>query len=540
MMQKPLLISDVITYAAEVNGTKEIVTSTVDGQRHRYTYKDALARISKLAHALIALGIKPGDRVGPLDWKTHRHFEIYYAVSGIGAVCHTINPRLPVQQVDFIIKHAEDALLLFDEDLAGLIGQLDLAGPHAPRLICLCSEERRPQAGTGPRAIAYETLLEGRPEAFTWPQFDENSASGLCYTSGTTGAPKGALYSHRSAVLHAMMTIVGRASAFASDGRILPIVPMFHVNAWSLPYSAPLAGQSLIMPGPKLDGDSLFRLMDEEGVVSTWGVPTVLQGLLNTMDRMKRKPNGLAEVVVGGSAASGQLIERFEDDFGVVVRHAWGMTEMSPVGSSGFLGSEADHLDRGSRTKLQLSQGKRLFGVEMNIIDEGGAALPKDGVHAGELVVRGNSVISGYFRNEEASAAAFDAAGWFRTGDRARISDGGRLTIVDRVKDLIKSGGEWISSADLEEAAMRFPGVLACAAIAVPDDKWGERPILVVRTETGAALDIEGLRALMARTLAKWQLPDRIIVRDALPMTATGKISKKDLRAEIAGATERR
>ena len=534
MMQRPLLISDIITYAAEVFPDAEVVTSTVEGTRHRYSYRTALRRISQLAHGLIALGVRPGDRVATLAWNTYRHLEVYYAVSGIGAVCHTINPRLPVTQIDYILRHAEDVLLLHDVDLRTLVRQLPQVVGGQMGVVALCDQARLAVDFEAGEAMAYESVLAGQPDHFDWPLFDENTAAGICYTSGTTGNPKGALYSHRSSVLHAIGTIVGRCAEFPRGGRTLPVVPMFHVNAWGLPYSAPLSGQSLIMPGPRLDGDSLFKLMDEETVFSAWGVPTVWQVLLDAMDRHGRKPRGLGEVVVGGSAASGQLIDRFEEEYGVDVRHAWGMTEMSPVGTSGALGPHLDGTARDERTRAKLRQGHRIFGVELDIMDEEGNRLPHDGVTAGELLVRGNTVISGYFRNPEADATAFDKQGWFRTGDRARISADGWLILVDRVKDLIKSGGEWISSADLEEAAMRYPGMVACAAIGVPDEKWGERPVLVCKLKAGHPLDERALRELMGQSLAKWQLPDRIVVRESLPMTATGKISKKDLRSELA------
>jgi len=507
----------------------------VDGLRHRYRYRDAAKRIAQLAHALVVNGVKPGDRVATLGWNTYRHFEIYYAVSGIGAICHTINPRLPVSQIDFILNHAGDSWLFYDIDLSETVRRSEHIPISPIRLVALCEETQLADIDAPGRATAYEFLLKGMDEDYSWPEFDEKMAAGLCYTSGTTGAPKGVLYSHRSTILHAMSSIIGKVCDFPIDGRILPAVPMFHVNAWGLPYSAPLAGQSLIMPGPRLDGERLFRLMDEELAYSAWGVPTVWQGLLDAMIRHERKPNGLCEILVGGSAASGHLIETFEERFDVIVRHAWGMTEMSPVGTSGTLTVEEAMLPRGERTRLQLRQGRRLFGVDMAIVDDDGIRLPHDGISTGELIVRGNSVIASYFENEDASAAAFDDEGWYRTGDRARITHDGWLTIVDRVKDLIKSGGEWISSAELEEAAMRFPGVFACAAIGIPDEKWGERPLLVVKMKADQTLDIEALRQAMSLTLAKWQLPDQIVIRDDLPMTATGKVSKKDLRLQFTG-----
>ncbi len=516
MMNRPLSIPAIIDFAAETFPDTEIVTALPGGGTHRQTYHQTHARVARLAGALVALGVRPGDRVATLAWNTHRHFEIYYATAGIGAVCHTINPRLPPAQIDFIMRHAEDAVLFHDTDLAGLVGQLGHARALGDRVIALDD--------------GYEALLDAAAPLRAWEAMDENAASGLCYTSGTTGDPKGALYSHRSCVLMALMIAAGRVSLCPPGGKFLPVVPMFHVNAWGLPYAAPITGNGLVMPGNRLDGESLFRLMDAEGVYSAWGVPTVWMGLLEAMDRHGRRPAGFEEVVIGGSAASGQMIERFEEGYGVRVHHCWGMTEMSPIGTSGVLEPQEAALDRKARTRLQLSQGRRLFGVEMKTVDETGVAQPADGQHDGELAVRGPTIISGYYRNPEADHSAFDAEGWFRTGDRARIGPRGRLRLVDRIKDLIKSGGEWISSIELEQVAMRHPGVAICAAVGMPHEKWGERPVLVVVPRPGERPDPEAIRAVLAQSLAKWQVPEEIVFRASLPMTATGKVSKLDLR----------
>jgi 3-(methylthio)propionyl---CoA ligase len=529
MMNRPLSIPAILDYAAELFPELGIVSVMPDGGIKRQGYVETRRRVAQLAHALKKLGVREGDRVATLAWNTHRHFEIYYATAAIGAVCHTINPRLPVSQIDFIMKHAGDALLFHDVDLANLAAEIPYATTLDDKVVVLGSA-----GDASSRRPAYESLLAEQPEEFEWLELDESAACGLCYTSGTTGEPKGALYSHRSAVLIAMMTIVSRMSSWPAAGKFLPVVPMFHVNAWGLPYSVPMSGGTLVMPGNRLDGESLFKLMDAEEVCSAWGVPTVWYGLLDAMDRHGRKPSGFAEIIVGGSAASGQLIERFEQDYGVAVKHAWGMTEMSPIGTGGMLMPDEQALGRKEKTRLQLSQGRRLFGVEMKIADDNGNRLPADGQHDGELMVRGPTVISGYYRNPRADSDAFDKNGWFRTGDRARLGPRGRLTLIDRIKDLIKSGGEWISSIDLEEAAMRHPDVAMCAAIGVPHEKWGERPVLVVVPRNGQSVDAEELTALMAGSVAKWQLPDRILFREALPMTGTGKVSKLELRRLIA------
>jgi 3-(methylthio)propionyl---CoA ligase len=534
MMNRPLLVSNLIDYAAEVHATRPIISQTVEGGIHRYTYREARARIARLANALIDMGIKPGDRVATLAWNGYRHFELYYAISGIGAVCHTLNPRLSAEQFNYIVNHANDQALFFDITFAPLVEKMAPGLKGVKHYVAMTDAAHLPAVNGVANVHAYETLLANASANLTWPEFDENAACTLCYTSGTTGDPKGALYSHRSTVLHALFALTGFGRAFGPDQSILPVVPMFHVNAWGLNYTAPVTGTSLILPGAKLDGPNLFELMDAEHARSSWGVPTVWLGLLAEMKARGRKPVGLSEVVVGGSAAPRPMIETFERDYGINVVHAWGMTEMSPIGSIGRLSPEQDEFPLAERVSLKTAQGHRMFGVDFKIVSEDGVKLPHDGVAQGELFVRGNSIVSGYFNNEKASAAALDKDGWFGTGDVAKIDNRGTLTIVDRTKDLVKSGGEWISSIDVEGAALAHPGLANAAVIGIPHPKWTERPVLIAVKAPGANPTKDEILALLDAKLAKWQLPDDVIFVDALPLGATGKVSKKDLRAKFA------
>jgi fatty-acyl-CoA synthase len=533
MMDRPLSIPAILDFAAEVHPGGSIVSVATEGGIHRTTYGDIRSRVARLAHALRGLGIEPGDRVATLAWNGYRHFELYYAISGIGAVCHTINPRLFPDQLAYIVNHAADRILFFDITFAPLVAALRPRFPKDLVLVAMTGPETMPHQAGLDGLLSYEELLAGRPDTITWPEFDENAAAGLCYTSGTTGEPKGVLYSHRSNVLHAFGCIVGTPTAFGDGRSILPVVPLFHVNAWGLPYSAPLSGTSLVFPGAKLDGASLFDLMESERVPSSWGVPTVWLGLLNEMKIRGRKPEGLCQVIIGGSAAPRPMIEAFEREFGIDVRHGWGMTEMSPVGTIGTLAPAMEKLPLEERIDIKARQGRRIFGVEMKIVDENGRELPKDGQSSGELFVRGPAIASGYYNNEAATAAALDADGWFGTGDVAKITPDGFLVIVDRTKDLVKSGGEWISSIDLENTAIGCPGVAQCAVIAVPHPRWGERPLLVVVPAAGAAPKKEDVLAFIAGRVAGWQVPDDVLFVETLPLTATGKVSKLQLREQL-------
>ena len=529
MMHRPLLVGDILDYAAEIHPAREVVSSTVEGGLHRATYPQLRARVARLANALRGMGVGPGHRVATLAWNGYRHFELYYAVAGIGAVCHTLNPRLSADQFTYIVNHAGDRALFFDVTFAPIVDGLRDRLPRGLRTIAMCAADAAPEGHE-----SYDALFAGQPPTMDWPTLPEDAACALCYTSGTTGEPKGVLYSHRAMVLHSLFLAASLQQVYGEGRRILPVVPLFHANAWGLPYAGPLTGASLVMPGPRLDGPSLFALMESERVTCAFGVPTVWLGLLAEMEARGRKPQGLATVVVGGSAAPRRMIERFMSDFGVDVIHGWGMTEMSPVGTLSRLTPEQDSLPLPRRIDLKARQGRRMFGVEMKVVDEQGNALPNDGKATGELLVRGNAVAAGYFENEAASRAALAPDGWFRTGDVAAIDPDGFLLIADRSKDLIKSGGEWISSIDVENIAMSHPAVANCAVVAVPHPKWGERPLLIVQRAAGADPEPEELRKHVAQQLAPWQVPDDVVFLDELPLTATGKVSKKTLRQRFA------
>ncbi|MBD3680201.1 MAG: long-chain fatty acid--CoA ligase [Rhodobacteraceae bacterium] len=528
MMHRPLRIADIIDYAAIAHPQGEIVSVRTEGDVHRTTYREMSKRIAQLAHALKTLGISDGDRVATLAWNGYRHLELYYAISGIGAICHTVNPRLSAEQLTYIVNHAEDRVLFLDLTFVPIVEKLVGEFPKDMRYVIMTDRAHMPETSL-PDVLCYEELLEGQPESIDWPEFPEDTAAGLCYTSGTTGNPKGTLFSHRSTLLHAMVLAISLPDALHEGRKVLPVVPLFHVNAWGLPYAAPLAGASLVFPGGALDGKSLFDLMDREKVYSAWGVPTVWQGLLAHIQAEGRVPEGFGDVVVGGSAAPPSMIEAFED-MGVNVCHAWGMTEMSPVGTQGNLPSFMDDMPKEERLLMKRKQGRKLFGVEMKIVGEDGNRLPHDGKTPGALYVRGNAITSGYYGNAEATEAAFDAEGWFGTGDVAMLDENGFLTITDRVKDLIKSGGEWISSIDLENVVMSHPDVASCAVIALPHPKWDERPLLVVVPVEGKKPTKEELVGLLGEHFAKWQLPDDVVYIDEMPLTATGKVSKLTLR----------
>ena len=539
MMDRPLLVSSVIDYAAEIYPDVEVVSQTVEGGIHRYGYAQARERIGRLANALVGLGIKPGDRVATLAWNGYRHFELYYAIAGIGAVCHTINPRLFPEQISYIANHAEDTALFFDLTFLPLVEKLKPALKTVKTYVLMTDREHMPANGPGNGQIGgllcYEGLLAEMPSAFEWPEFDENAACALCYTSGTTGEPKGVLFSNRSMMLHTFFLIATRPDLFAFNRRILPVVPLFHANAWSLPYIAPLAGCKFILPGAKLDGATLYDLMESEGVQAGWGVPTVWLGLIDEFKKRGRKPKDLDQILSGGSAVPQAMIDTLTRDYGIEVTHGWGMTEMSPVGTLTVFRPHEQLRPPMERAKLSARQGRRMFGVDLKVIDDKGSRAPRDGETSGELFVRGNTVVSGYYNNPEASAKQIDGEGWFGTGDVAKITDDGWLVIVDRTKDLVKSGGEWISSIDVENAALACKGLANCAVIGVPHPKWHERPLLVAVKAPGAEPTKAEVLDVLASKIAKWQLPDDVVFVDALPMTATGKISKKDLRAKFAG-----
>jgi fatty-acyl-CoA synthase len=474
-----------LDYAADHHGSTEMVSCTADRPAHRTTYAELRGRAKQLGNALQGpLDVQRGDRVGTLAWNDHRHFELYYGISGIGAVCHIINPRLFPDQIAYIINHAEDRHLFVDPMFVPLIERLAPKLRTVERIIVLSDAAHMPASEL--ELLCYERLLETQPDRLDWPSFDENTAAGLCYTSGTTGNPKGALFSHRSTVLHALAIVLPDAMALSAAETVAPVVPMFHVNAWGLPYACPLVGAKLVMPGPRLDGASLHALFEREQVTFSAGVPTLWFGLLRHLEQTGGRLSSLKSVVIGGAAPPLSMIETFENDHGVEVRHGWGMTEMSPVGSVCRLTREMAALPRAERQRRKLKQGHALYGVEFKVVDRDGRRLPHDGKAAGVLYVRGPWIASAYFRDEAATAQAFDAEGWFSTGDVVTIDPEGYLQITDRAKDVIKSGGEWISSIELENAAVGHPGLAEAAVIGVAHPKWGERPLLIAVRQSGA------------------------------------------------------
>ncbi len=534
MMDRPMLVSSVIDYAAEVFPQVEVISNTVEGGIHRYGYKEARERIGRLANALVGLGIKPGDRVATLAWNGYRHLELYFAISGIGAVCHTINPRLFPEQMTYIANHAADSALFFDLTFLPLVEKLAPTCKSIKTYVLMTDRAHMPSSSTIPGLLCYEGLLAEMDDHIVWPEFDENAACSLCYTSGTTGEPKGVLYSNRSMMMHTFCLIATRPDLFAHNRRILPVVPLFHANAWSLPYVVPVTGCTFVLPGAKLDGATLWDLMENEDVQAGWGVPTVWLGLIDEFKKRGRKPKNLTQILSGGSAVPQAMIDTLTRDWDIEVTHGWGMTEMSPIGTVTLFRPDEQKLPPLERAKLSALQGRRMFGVDLKIITEKGERAPRDGETSGELFVRGPSVVSGYYNNEEATRKQMDAEGWFGTGDVAKITPDGWLVIVDRTKDLVKSGGEWISSIDVENAALGVKGIANCAVIGVPHPKWNERPLLVVVKAPGAEPTKEEILEHLATKIAKWQMPDDVVFVDALPMTATGKISKKDLRAKYA------
>ena len=527
MMDWPLLISSLIRHADACHGDAEIVSRTVEGPIHRYTYRDAHRRARKLANALVRLGVVPGECVGTLAWNGYRHFELYYAVSGMGAVIHTINPRLFHDQIEYIVNHAGDRIVFFDLTFLPLVEKLAPDCPAVTTWVALTGRAGMPATAL-PNVRCYEQLLDEASDDYAWPQFDENTAAALCYTSGTTGHPKGVLFSHRSTVLHAMATCLPDAKGYSSQSVVLPIVPMFHVNAWGIPYSAPIVGAKLVFPGAALDGKSLYELFESEGVETSAGVPTVWLGLIQYMKQNNLKFSTFKQTTIGGSACPASMMQTLRDDFGVHVVHGWGMTEMSPVGTIGTPKAKHANLPARERFALSLKQGRPLYGVEMKIVDASGNELPRDGIATGHVMVKGPWVVRDYFKRQGPSPLSAD--GWFPTGDVGSIDADGYLQITDRSKDVIKSGGEWISSIDLENIAMGHPAVMEAAVIGVAHPKWAERPLLLVVNKKDRAVTRDQLLAFYEGKVAKWSIPDDVVFVDELPHTATGKLSKKTLR----------
>ena len=536
MQSQPLLISSLIEHAERHHGATEIVSRRVEGDIHRSTWAKTARRARQIARALDALGLSFGDRVGTLAWNGYRHLELYFGVSGSGRVLHTLNPRLHPEQLVWIVNHADDRALCFDMTFLPLVQAVWSKCPGVKHWVALCDADKLPADSGIPNLLSYEAWIGGQDDKYTWPEFDENCASSMCYTSGTTGNPKGAVYSHRSTLLHAYGAALPDALGCSARDSILPVVPMFHVNAWGLPYSAAAVGCKLVFPGPALDGKSVYELIEGEKVTMAAGVPTVWQMLLGHMQQNGLKFSTLTRTVIGGSACPPAMINAFNDQYGVEVLHAWGMTEMSPLGTVCTLKNAQVALPADERLKVRLKQGRSVFGVDMKIVNEDGVEQPWDGKAYGDLLVRGPWIIASYFKGEGGDPLKYDAAGrgWFPTGDVATIDADGFMQITDRSKDVIKSGGEWISSIDVENIAMAHPAVAMAACIGMRHPKWDERPIVVVVKKPGTEVSRDELLAFYEGKIAKWQIPDDVVFVDAIPLGATGKMQKMTLRQQLA------
>ena len=528
MMSQPLLISSILSHAEKVHSHSEIVTRTVEGPIHRYTYKDAAKRTKKTANALTKLGVKQGDRIASLAWNTYRHYEIYYAVSSMGAVMHTINPRLFAEQIIYIANHAEDKLLFLDLTFVPLVEALQDKLESIENYIIMTDRAHMPET-TLPNAICYEELIADEADTFEWPQFDENTAAGLCYTSGTTGNPKGALYSHRATVLHTYAAALPDSIGCSNKDVILPVVPMFHVFAWGVPYYATMMGTKIVFPGPHMDGESLSELIETEKATTILGVPTIWLGLLDYLRSKNIKLTSVEKAIIGGSAAPHAMIKEFQETHNVFVLHAWGMTELSPLGSTNSYNKAMAEAPLEERYQMQLKQGRPVCGIEFKVVNDDGEELPHDGKSYGRLLVKGPWVISAYFNNDDDSA--FEN-GWFDTGDVVTMDENSTIQIVDRKKDVIKSGGEWISSIELENCAVGHPAVQEACVIGVRHKKWDERPLLFIIKQADATLTKEEILDYVGDQVASWWRPDDVVFVDELPHTATGKLMKLTLRDE--------
>lgn len=532
MMDTPLLVTDILRHAVRNTPEQEIVSRLIDGSFHRYTFSDAGKRIAQLAHALNDMGVGVGDRVGVMAWNNHRQLELYYAVAGIGAVCHTINPRLGPENAAYVMAHAGDKVVFYDETFVPLIQGL---APHLPMVeqyVAMSATGDLPDIACKP-VHHYDELIAKHQTEFDWPTFDERTACGMCYTSGTTGKPKGVMYTHRSTVLHTLVTALPSVVGFTPEEPVLAVVPMFHVNAWGVPYSALLGGSKLVMPGPGLTPQALYEIIEQEKVAYALGVPTIWLGLLNYVEQNNLKFSSLKYSLVGGAAMSERLIKGYEA-LGVLTRQGWGMTEMSPVGTTNFEEPGFYDMPQDERIPIQLTQGKPVPFVDMRIVDSQGHVLPHDGAHDGHLQVRGPWILSEYYNYE---GETLTADGWFDTGDVAVIHKDGRMQITDRAKDAIKSGGEWLSTIEIENAAMSHPAVNHAAAIGMPHPKWQERPLLIVELLPGKDATLEEILEYTRDRLPKISWPDDIQSVKHLPLGATGKVLKTELRKTFADYT---
>lgn len=527
MQSHPLLISSLLVHAERHHGDSEIVSRRIEGDLHRYRWRDMAHRARQVARVLDDIKLPLSGRVGTLAWNGYRHLELYFGVSGSGRVLHTINPRLHPDQIAWIANHAGDQVLCFDLTFLPLVQAVHSQCPFIRYYVALCDQKDLPSDSGIPGLISYESWIETQPHEYTWPQFDENAASSMCYTSGTTGHPKGVLYSHRSTVLHAYSAALPDSMAISARDAVLPVVPMFHVNAWGIPYAAALTGCKLVFPGKQLDGKSVYQLIEEEGVTFAAGVPTVWQMLLDYMKNENLRFSTLKRTVIGGAACPPAMIQTFQAQYGVDVIHAWGMTETSPLGSLCTLKNKSLTLPADEQMKLRCKQGRAPFGCDFKIVGDDGEPLPWDGKTFGDLYVKGPWVVRDYFPGTEEGALV---DGWFPTGDVATIDADGYMQITDRSKDVIKSGGEWISSIEIENIAMAHPAVQLAACVGVSHPKWDERPIIVVVTRPGMALDKQALLDFYEGKIAKWQIPDDVVFVDDIPLGATGKMLKSRIR----------
>ena len=532
MMNTQLTITSIMEFSEKVYPNSEIVSITGDTGLHRYTYADAFRRSRQLANALTASGVQSGDRIATLAWNDYRHFELYYAVSCSGAVCHTINPRLFPEQIDFIVNHAEDKLLFIDPDFLPIVEGLADKLTRLQDIIVLSDDAHLPETSLT-NVQSYEAYIADQSDQIEWPELDENMASSLCYTSGTTGDPKGVLYSHRSTLLHSFAAIMPDSLNFSVKDVIMPIVPMFHVNAWSIPYSSIMVGAKLVLPGPKMgDGEAPCELMNDEGVTCSAGVPTVWMSLLNYLAKSGQTIPSLNRVVVGGAACPLSIMDDFKKH-NVNILHAWGMTETSPLATVNSLKPGIENLDNEALDKIRVKQGRPIFGVDLKIVDGEGHEQPWNGEAVGEIKLRGPWICDGYYRLDASSA--HDEDGWLSTGDVANIDAEGYMQITDRTKDVIKSGGEWISSIDLENAVMGHPDVAEAAVIGLPHPKWSERPFLIVVKQEGKEVEGDAILKFLEGKVAKWWIPSDVAFVDELPHTATGKLNKRGLREQFKG-----